>query len=497
MNTYDSIVIGAGNGGLVGALNLAKSGRKVLLLEKHNIPGGCATSFIRGRFEFDVSLHTLYGIGTDENKGLLRKLFEELGVYDKLELIPQNELFHLQLLGQMDLSLPYHRDAFLAVMETISPDEKEALHKYQKFLNDLTDEFYRLYDELGGEINSEKFPLLFEYGTRAGQEVLDEYFEHPLVKLIYTMNFGYAGIPIDRIPIVILALMYELKGGHHVKGGAQAISNVMINEFERCGGAVIYNAEVSKIQVEDNRVTGVEVVDGRLFHAPSILCNASKIRTYVDLIDEDHVPEDTFLNLKVSTPGVSTFGLYLGLNCTAEEAGFEHGVTYLIDATVPPNSYEVDINTLDNVKAAYMSCYNHEDPDYSPEGTCALNICLSKTLEPWLKMSPESYFENKYKLAEKVLDLLDKFYPKARAHIEELEVSTPLTHMRYLGAPGGAIYATQCNFKDLLANKLEVKSPIEGLYFCGSPVLTGGFNTTYMSGKAVSSVMLKDMAAGR
>ncbi len=49
---YDVIVVGAGNAGLVAAATTAKNGLKTLLLEKHNLPGGCATSFRRGRFEF-------------------------------------------------------------------------------------------------------------------------------------------------------------------------------------------------------------------------------------------------------------------------------------------------------------------------------------------------------------------------------------------------------------------------------------------------------------
>ncbi|MBW2676869.1 MAG: NAD(P)-binding protein [Deltaproteobacteria bacterium] len=49
---YDAIVIGAGNGGLTASAALARKGMQVLLLERHNIPGGCATSFCRGRFEF-------------------------------------------------------------------------------------------------------------------------------------------------------------------------------------------------------------------------------------------------------------------------------------------------------------------------------------------------------------------------------------------------------------------------------------------------------------
>ena len=47
---YDAVVIGAGNGGLTAAVRLAQGGAKTLLVEKHNLPGGFATSFRRGRF---------------------------------------------------------------------------------------------------------------------------------------------------------------------------------------------------------------------------------------------------------------------------------------------------------------------------------------------------------------------------------------------------------------------------------------------------------------
>jgi len=55
----DVVVVGAGLGGLGAALELARQGVKVLVLEQHNLPGGFATSFVRGRFEFEPSLHQM------------------------------------------------------------------------------------------------------------------------------------------------------------------------------------------------------------------------------------------------------------------------------------------------------------------------------------------------------------------------------------------------------------------------------------------------------
>ena len=77
MNKYDAVVIGAGNGGLVAAIRLLQGGAKTLLVEKHNLPGGFATSFRRGRFEFEASLHELNDFGTADNAGDVRVLFDE------------------------------------------------------------------------------------------------------------------------------------------------------------------------------------------------------------------------------------------------------------------------------------------------------------------------------------------------------------------------------------------------------------------------------------
>ena len=102
---YDVIVVGAGNGGLVASATTAKAGLKTLLLEKHNLPGGCATSFVRGRFEFEPSLHELASVGTKEHPDSVDTIFTNLGA-DKL--VMKREICKvLYTLHQNNLTIEY------------------------------------------------------------------------------------------------------------------------------------------------------------------------------------------------------------------------------------------------------------------------------------------------------------------------------------------------------------------------------------------------------
>ena len=79
-SNYDIIVIGAGCGGLTAAVCAAQKGKKVLLLERHNAPGGFATSFVRGRFEFEASIDSLSCFGNSEGLGEVRQIFDEIEI---------------------------------------------------------------------------------------------------------------------------------------------------------------------------------------------------------------------------------------------------------------------------------------------------------------------------------------------------------------------------------------------------------------------------------
>ena len=105
---YDVVVIGAGNGGLTAAIRVLQGGYSCLLLEKHNLPGGFATSFKRGRFEFEASLHELNDFGSKEDPGDIRTLFRSLGVEDKIDWVRIPEAYHLITTDkQYDCVMPF------------------------------------------------------------------------------------------------------------------------------------------------------------------------------------------------------------------------------------------------------------------------------------------------------------------------------------------------------------------------------------------------------
>ena len=111
--SYDVVVIGAGNGGLTAAIRVLQGGRSCLLLEKHNLPGGFATSFKRGRFEFEASLHELNDFGSPEEPGDIRTLFQSLGVEDKVDWVRIPEAYHMITTDKKyDCEMPFGIQAF-------------------------------------------------------------------------------------------------------------------------------------------------------------------------------------------------------------------------------------------------------------------------------------------------------------------------------------------------------------------------------------------------
>ena len=129
---YDIVVVGAGNAGLSAALHCACEGKKVLLIEQHNLPGGCATSFRRGRFEFEPSLHELCDIGSEDDPAEIRQMMMDYGVEVDWSEVP--DCFRIISKYSdgtpMDVSMPFGCEAFIDKMEYYVPGSREKMEEY-------------------------------------------------------------------------------------------------------------------------------------------------------------------------------------------------------------------------------------------------------------------------------------------------------------------------------------------------------------------------------
>jgi len=494
MPVYDAVVIGAGNGGLTAALTLAQAGKKVLLLERHNIPGGCATSFVRGRFEFEVALHQLSGMGSPERPGPLRAILGEMGVLDRLEFVEMENLYRVVFPGTFDITLPTNREGVIDELSRLFPKERDAIARFMDLVYTYCMEMVQGLFFHDPDISKEKYPTYFAYAFRSSQEVMDEYLESPLLKAILSVYWGYVGVPPSMLPFGDLAIMLwayiEFKP-YHLKGGSQALSNALLDAFLASGGEVRFNCAAKKVVVEGGEVRGVLTEQGDRVDTSRVVSNASTIHTYIDLIDRSEIPPEELEAFKSHTVGPSAFTLYMGLDCEPADVGI-HETTNFLTTTVDSNKAFSLWRTMEQQGWALLTCYDVSDPDFSPPGTCQAALVALQYGDPWYAVSPREYADAKFRYAEGMLRLAERVFPKIRDHIEELEAASPLTHLRYLGHPGGAIYGFDQYAKDsqyFLTNR----SAIRGLYFAGAWVGGGGFQPTLTSGRSTARAVLKSL----
>ena len=128
----DAIVIGSGMGGLSVAAILAKTGKKVLVLEQHDQAGGCCHTFIDKGFEFDTGIHY---IGEMAEGTVSRFLLDQLS-NDKIEWVQLEEVYDTVVFGSGDQSaqlkrypIPSGRGQLMKSLIESFPAEEKAIRR--------------------------------------------------------------------------------------------------------------------------------------------------------------------------------------------------------------------------------------------------------------------------------------------------------------------------------------------------------------------------------
>ena len=492
MKKYDAVVIGAGNGGLVAAIRLLQGGAKTLLVEKHNIPGGFATSFRRGRFEFEASLHELNDFGTPDNAGDVRVLFDELGVTDKIEWLQIPEAYRvISREEKIDATMPFGKQAFIDKMESYVPGSRKSMEKFF----DLAEEV-RAAQAYSNSVNgnTDQKVMLSQYGNfvRCGSysvnEVLDALKMPKKAKDILNAYWCYLGAHCDDLSFLhysSMVIRYITKGAAMPKSRSHEISLAMVERIRELGGDVWFNTEAVKIKTgADGGVEGVILKNGDEIETRHVIANCSPHIVYgkmMDKVDERIVKETNAR--KFAGRG---FTMFLGLNKSADELGIQNHNYFLYDTMDTAKQYDI-MKKIETNEVQATVCLNRAYPDCSPEGTCMMYFTTLYMSDDWANVKPEDYFKVKDYVANKMIARFEQDTGcRIRDSIEEISVATPMTYARYCGHPEGGIYGYESQYWDGLMPRLLMMAEdhkTRGLRFAGGfSMRLSGYSSAYFSG---------------
>ena len=182
------------------------------------------------------------------------------------------------------------------------------------------------------------------------------------------------------------------------------------------------------------------------------------------------------------------------MDCEPGELNLNESTNFIFSDTNMDMQYNRMSSYDFNSANMLLTCFDVISPDFSPPGCSQAALVALQYGEHWLKVPPEKYVETKYKCADQMLKNVETIFPRLRNRIEEIEIATPLTHLRYLGHPKGSIYG----FTGVAKNSkffIPTKSDIKGLFLAGASVGSGGFQPTLESGVSAARAVLKKLRA--
>jgi prolycopene isomerase len=340
---------------------------------------------------------------------------------------------------------------------------------------------------------SKKFPTLAKYALKSTQEVLDEFFKSVELQLCVNAYWCFMGMPPNRFPFSILArctYIYMEDKPYYLRGGSQVISQALADTIRNNGGEIKYNCGAKQILIKNGQAYGVIDEFDNEYKCDFVVSGISPIETYFNLIKTEESVKQAKEYLKSYTVGISALTCFIGLDCTPKEIGFTDSFNLNYENLDCNESFQNAYKLMPDIDPLINTCYTVDDPKVSPEGTTVITAGTLKYGKAWMELSAEEYYETKYKAGNMIIDRLEKKYPGFRSHIEEFEVATPLTHMRYLKHPQGAIYGFEQDLKSSVFF-FPREEYIKNLTFSNGWVNICGFGPNYLYGSTVADKILK------
>ncbi|MBF4515259.1 NAD(P)/FAD-dependent oxidoreductase [Flavobacterium sp. ANB] len=490
---YDVVIVGSGLGGLVSSIILAKEGYSVCVLEKNNQYGGNLQTFVRDKTIFDTGIHYIGGLSEGEN---LYKYFKYLGIIDHLNLKKMDEDgFDIITFEDDENEYPHAQgyDNFVKQLGNFFPDEKENIENYCDKVREICDSFPLYNLQADGQYDHEILSL-------NAKETIENFTTNDKLKAVLAgSNFLYAGIP-DKSPFYVHALSvnsYIQSSWRCINGGSQ-ITKQLLKQLKKHGGEFYKYKEVTKFNVEDNKVTSVEMKDGTHVSGSYFVSNIEP-KTTLKMVGEEHFRKSFFSRIQSLEGVISAFSLYIVFKPETFKY-INHNFYHFKKSTEIWTCYEYD---EDSWPKAFMASMNaSKKQEEWAEGMTFITYMNYDDVAPWVNTfnttaeendRGESYEQFKARKVEKFLHEIELKFPGIKDCIKSIHTSTPLSYRDYIGGTNGNMYGYVKDATNPMKTFIPSKTKLDNLYLTGQSInMHGVLGVTIGAVVTCSEIVGKD-----
>jgi phytoene dehydrogenase-like protein len=509
---YDAIIIGGGHNGLVTACYLAKAGRKVLVLERRYVVGGaCVTeetfpgykvstaayvnSLFRPEIVRELRLRD-YGFESLERIPASFTPFQD-GRYLMLGADPKRTRSEIAKFSERDAeAYPKYEKMLERVAALIEPTLDSAPpNVLRPGLSDLSKLFGlgRKFQRLGTLGAAEAVEIL----TGPARALLDRWFESEQLKATLATDAVIGAMAAPSMPGTAYVLFHHVMGEtngkkgvwSYTRGGMGGLTQALAAAARDLRVEIKTEAEVTRILVEHGAVTGVALKNGDTFQAKKVASNLDCHHTFTRLLDSKILPPDfaeaishinydsASLKINVALAELPQFRVLP--DYAPGDPGPQHQGTIHI---VPDQDYIE--RAFDDAKYGW--------PSKDPILECCLPSAVDSTVAPPgqhlmsmfvqyapYKLNAGTWDEIKDGFADRCFDILDEYAPNFKHSVIDRQIVTPLDLERTFNLTGGNIFQGSMTLNQLFAFRpvpgyTNYRTPIKGLYLCGSAAHPGG-----------------------
>ncbi len=528
---YDALIVGGGHNGLVCAFYLARAGLKVRVLEARDVIGGaCVTEEFAPGFRNSTASYTV---------SLLRpKVIADMRLHDHgfriIERTISNffpmENDYLKLGGgtartQAEFARFSAKDA-----ETF-PAYEEALERVADVLRDIS---LKTPPNAGGGVRallaaaSQGWPVMgmpldaqrdvMELFLKSARDFLDGWYESDAVKAAFGFDAvvgNYASPDTPGSAYVLLHHVFgEINGkkgmwGHSV-GGMGAITQAMAKACALAGVEISLEAPVAEVLVSGGKAVGVKLASGEELAAPIVAANVGPAVLYRKLVKESDLPADFVRRMATFRCGSGTFRMNVALSelpdfsvLPGKEKAEHHTAGIIIAPTLDYMDRaftDAKVGGWSKQPIVEMKLPTTVDDSLAPPGMHIASL-FCQQFAPELP-DGRSWDDVREEVADHIVDCVTQHAPNFRDSIIARQIHSPLDLERKFGLIGGDIFHGRMSLDQLWAARPvlghgDYRSPIAGLYMCGSGTHPGGGVTGAPGHNAAHEILSDRSLVGR